>query len=523
MAISMAARGRRTRRTHQIHKPNGAVHPRVQNVGPEHFGIVAVDCAKARSKWMLADFYGKVLIPPTEVAHSKPALRDAVARFGQACDTHQILDRIVVVERTGRYHHVIKDAFAAAGFEVRVVHPFATKQFRQPADPGNKTDDTDLSAIHRAAVNGFGLAEPAADPVHDRLKLLARHRRDLVRKCVALRCKIREHLNVFMPGYENCFADLFDGRLALLIARRFGSPTAVRDAGGDGLAKLLREAGVRFQTRTLTRIADWARDAADAPADGPVHQRIMTTLHDDLQAKSLEILALESDLAELLARTPYVLLLSVPGINVVSAAEFAGEMGPIGLYASSRSISRRAGLVPSRYQSDRVDRADGPLLRQCNRNLRQAILTIADNLMSCNDYFRTLSAKWREQGKDPRHSHVKVAGRFCRIAYQMVGGGRVFAHPSCQRRDYLLHKLLKFHCEHVTPMVQAQTTLASATEQLPRDQYGAESAPLAAELATVSGRRGRGPCLVGELLPAVLARLGVSAVESPSSGELDPR
>jgi hypothetical protein len=249
----------------------------------------------------------------------------------------------------------------------------------------------------------------------------------------------------------------------------------------------------------------------------------MAALHDDFQAKSVEILTLESDLAELLARTPYVLLLSVPGINVVSAAEFAGEMGPIGLYASSRSISRRAGLVPSRYQSDRVDRADGPLLRQCNRSLRQAILTIADNLMSCNDYFRTLSAKWREQGKDPRHSHVKVAGRFCRIAYQMVGGGRVFAHPSCQRRDYLLHKLLKFHCEHATPMIQAQTTLASATEQLPRDQYGAESAPLAAELATVSGRRGRGPCLVGELLPAVLARLGVSAVESPSSGELDPR
>jgi hypothetical protein len=26
------------------------------------------------------------------------------------------------------------------------MHPYATKQYRQPADPGNKTDDTDLSA-----------------------------------------------------------------------------------------------------------------------------------------------------------------------------------------------------------------------------------------------------------------------------------------------------------------------------------------------------------------------------------------
>ena len=30
-----------------------------------------------------------------------------------------------------------------------------------------------------------------------------------------------------------------------------------------------------------------------------------------------------------LVKTPYVLLMGIPGINVVSAAEFAGEMGPI--------------------------------------------------------------------------------------------------------------------------------------------------------------------------------------------------
>ncbi len=31
-----------------VQKPRGTFHPRVQEVGPEHFGIVAVDCAKAR-------------------------------------------------------------------------------------------------------------------------------------------------------------------------------------------------------------------------------------------------------------------------------------------------------------------------------------------------------------------------------------------------------------------------------------------------------------------------------------------
>ena len=420
---------RPARRPHEIHKPNGSVHPRVQKVGPEHFGVVSVDCAKARSKWMFADFYGNVLIGPTEVEHVKPALEAASEQIRRASVEHRIVDLIVVVERTGRYHHVVRDAFAAAGFEVRVVHPFATKQFRQPADPGNKTDDTDVSAIHRAAVNGFGLAEPAHDPTHHQIKLLARHRRDLVRKAVALRCKIRDHLNVFMPGFDGCFADPFQGGVALTVARRLGAPRAVREAGLAGLERTLRDAGVRFQGRTLDRIAAWAERAPDPSGDASIHQRIAMALEDDRQRKIQEIAVLESDLAELLARTPYILLLSVPGVNVASAAEFAGEMGPIGNYASSRSITRRAGLVPSRRQSDRVDRKDGPLVRQSNRSLRQAILTIADNLMTCNDHFRAAAARWREAGKDPRHSHVKIAGRFCRIAYQMAAGGRVFAHP----------------------------------------------------------------------------------------------
>src|SRR5579862_4205835 len=51
-------------------KPRGVLHPRVQQVGPEHFGIVCFDCHKGSSKFLLADFYGKVLLPPTVVAHN---------------------------------------------------------------------------------------------------------------------------------------------------------------------------------------------------------------------------------------------------------------------------------------------------------------------------------------------------------------------------------------------------------------------------------------------------------------------
>src|SRR6266404_4815244 len=210
MPVTRSRKRSSSRRPEVLQKPRGVIHPRVQKVGPEHFGIVSVDCAKARSKWMLCDFYGNVLVPPTVVEHNRVGLDAAVAQIRQALQKHALRDLLVAVERTGRYHRPVQRAFAAAGFEVRIVHPFATKQFRQPSDPGYKTDDTDLAAIHRAAVNGFALIETPLDESWQILQLLIRQRRDLVFKCSTLCCQIREHLEAAFPGFAACFEKLWE-------------------------------------------------------------------------------------------------------------------------------------------------------------------------------------------------------------------------------------------------------------------------------------------------------------------------
>jgi len=506
-----------------IQKPRGVIHPRVQQVGPEHFGIVSVDCAKARFKWMFCDFYGNVFVPPTEVAHNRVELAAAIEQLRRAQAEHAVRDLLVAVERTGRYHHVPRNAFAQACADVRTVHPFTTKQFRQPSDPDIKTDDTDLAAIHRAAVNGFALAEAAALPQYRELQLAIRHRRDLVYKISALCCQIREHLDAAFPGYAACFANFWDSEVALLLVRHFASAEAMLQTGPAGLANWLRQQHVRFQERTLHTVLAWAQRAAPGDIAAQRHHRIALALDDDRVHKTQEIQALERDIAAQLVRTPYVLLLSFPGINVVSASDFAGEMGPIEDYATGKAITGRAGLFPCRYQSDQLDRADGPLVRRANRALRAAILGIADNLIVCNRYFGQLTAGWRAQGKDPRVSHVRVACRFCRIAFQIVAGRQVFRHPAIQQRHYILDKLNVFHREHHTPLDQTMPDLLAAIEQLPRSVHAQEARPLQEELDKIKAGRRRGPQLLGDILPIVLARLGFVGVQSTESGEQHPR
>jgi hypothetical protein len=206
-------------------------------------------------------------------------------------------------------------------------------------------------------------------------------------------------------------------------------------------------------------------------------------------------------------------------------------MGPIENYANPKAITGRAGLFPARYQSDRVDRPNGRLVRRANRALRAAILGIADNLMVCNRHFRALAGAWKLAGKNSKHSHVKVAARFCRIAFHLVAGRQVFRHPSCRDRGYILDKLLTFHLEHETPYPEILRDLYRSVELIPKKEHAAEAQPLADRIrrartrgtATPERNRGSRAGAAGGWTTIEAVRGGGSRVVDPANASQERR
>jgi len=508
--MSRIVRCKRSRRSsnkqHQelIFKPRGRLNQRVEAVGPAHFGIVAVDPAKGASDWMLSDFYGRILIEPRRLPHDRGHFQAAIAAIRQATRRHDLRDLVVAIERTGRYHLPVKRAMRDADLETRMVHPFATKRFREPASPAVKTDAIDLGAIFRATVNGFGLLEPQADRTLRELQFVARHRRDLVHKNTVLRNQVQDHLEMVMPGYAALFGDkLFDSPVALPLAEWLGAPALIRQAGPDHVAALLRRRKIRFQRRTIERIDAWAQTAAAPDVDADLHRWRLARLREDLAAKAVQIHQAERRLARLLARTPYVLMLSLPGVNVVSASDLGGEMGMIEHYRDSRSITGRAGLFPYRHQTSDTDH-QGKLVRCANRRLRYALTTIADNLRRCNHYFRAKADLWKLQGHREGAIRIRIAHRVARITYQLVAGRNVFAHPACRERHYVLSKLARFLREHHADDQTILKTLTDAGAQLPDHAVAEEIDTLRKEAPS----RPTGRHALGTILLELLEQLG---------------
>lgn len=501
----------------QSFKAGGVLDARVQEVGPEHFGVVAVDCAKLRSRWMLRNFYGDVLLHPASVNHTAPGFRQALDTLRSAAARHALTHVLVAIERTGNYHRPVQRAFRDAGFETRIVHPFASHKFRQIENPDDKTDDNDLFGIHRAAVVGFGLVEVPLDQTYLNLRALARHRRDLVQKVSAVQQQIREHLHATLPGFAALFEGdrLWTSPVALPLARRLAVPDAVCRLGSEGIAKLLRDADLRCQQRTIDKIVGWAMQAAAPAEDALIRQRILADLDDDRIAKRGLISRVELDLAGGLTRTPYVLLMAIPGLNVVTAAELAGEAGPIEHYANPNALTGRAGLFPSRYQSDDVD-VSGHLVRSANRRLRAALMRIADSLLTVNNYFRAQGALWKTHGVHAGLQRVRVAKRFTRLAFFMLAGRRIVPHPCCRDPHYILDKLVGFHLEHQAAALPLRADLAAAARQLPHESRAREAAALRASAVRFERSRSSHVQSLGSLLKEVLANRLPPQVESPA-------
>jgi transposase len=314
---------------------------------------------------MLCNFYGKVIVEPAEVDHTHGGLKTMSQRIAEAAKSEGLADFIVAVEMTGIYHKPVQRACRKAGFDTRIVHPFASNHYRQPLHPDLKTDDHDLEAIFHAAAKGYGLTSLPVGEVYLSLQAASRHRHNLVKQRSRLMVQIRRLLHQTMPGFADLYEDdkLFNKSIALPVVQKFSSANAICKAGVAGIASHLRNTRVRFQARTVEKIVAWASTAAEPSELAPMQTRQWKELNDVRQLLAEQIFANEREMAGFLAKTPYVLLLSVTGINVVSAARLAGEAGPIEHYASAAAINGRAGLYPSRYQSDEVDHADGALVR----------------------------------------------------------------------------------------------------------------------------------------------------------------
>jgi len=317
---------------------------------------------------------------------------------------------------------LLVDTLVNAGFEVVPIHPNALKASRpRYSAAGGKSDPGDafiLADLVRTDGHRFRPLHTPADNTRA-LRALVRGRDDLVTQRVALANQLRTLLERFWPGAAAIFADI-DSPITLAFLTCYPTPDSAARLGEKRLAQFLAQHAYsgrrpvgdllrRLRTAPPSRVA-----AAEAQASG----QVVRALVEVLTRLVTQIQQLSAAIAAALAEHPDgPVLQSLPRTGTVNAAQILAELGDDrARFPTDAQLAAEAGLVPVTHASGKHHAV---VFRwACNKRLRQALSTFADNSRHASRWAALVYTRARARGCRHQHAVRILARAWARVLWR---------------------------------------------------------------------------------------------------------
>ena len=228
---------------------------------------------------------------------------------------------------------------------------------------------------------------------------------------VALANQLRALLERFWPGPAAIFADV-DSPIALAFLTRYPTPHSTARLGERRLAQFLGQhayCGRRPAAALLARLRRAPVSQvgeAEAEASGEVVRALVAVL----SPLGAHIQQLSTAIAAALAQHPDgPLLQSLPRSGAVNAAQILAELGDDrARFPTDAQLAAEVGLAPVTHESGKHRTV---LFRwACNKRLRQALTTFADNSRHASRWAALVHQRARARGC--RHPHaIRILAR----------------------------------------------------------------------------------------------------------------
>ncbi len=377
--------------------------------------FVGVDWASAEHAVCVLDETGQIRaqLPVAHTAAGLAALQTQLRRFGPPAELP------VAIERPSG---LLVDTLVAAGFPVVPIHPNVVKasraRYRAAAGKSDSHDAYILADLLRTDGHRFRPLQPQRDDTRA-LQALVRGRDDLVATRVTLANQLRALLESFWPGAAAIFADI-DSPIALAFLARYPTPQSAAGLGEKRLAAFLARhaySGRRPVAELLARLRAAPTGHAgstEAEAKGDLVRAlvgVLTPLVTELQRVTASV---EHAVA---AHPDGPLVMSFPRAGRVNAAQLLAELGDQrGRFTTEAQLAAEAGVAPVTHAAGK-HRGVG-FRWACNKRLRQAVVTFADNSRHGAPWAAAVYHRARTRGCDHPHAVRILARAWLRVLWR---------------------------------------------------------------------------------------------------------
>ena len=384
--------------------------------------IVGVDIAKTLQWARFTDYHGLEIGKVIKFANNKTGFESILASIKTTCKLKD-LDKVMVgMEPTGHYWKPLANYLMMHQITVVMVNPYHTKRAKELDDNSpTKSDQKDALTIARLVRDGRYYEVYMPRDVYAELRVLANSRLSLMKRHNALKNKITVVLDEYFPEIITVFKKPLKGKASIQIMKSCPFPSLILELGIDGVLVEIKKA----VKKTVGRKKAQELVEAAQVSIGVNYGITAATLKLSLMIEELELLTRQLEQIEraALSDTGFKeLILSIPGVGVVTAASFLGEIGNPLRFDHPRQISRMAGYNLVEDSSGK-NKSGTVISKRGRKNLRSTLYQMAKTLVAVNSEMKELYQYLKTRPENPlrkKQALVVISKKIVTIIYNLI-------------------------------------------------------------------------------------------------------
>lgn len=388
--------------------------------------VVGVDIAKRKHWACVVDGFTELPVSgPFQFQNTRDGFSRLLGQIARAKEKTGATRVVVGMEPTGHYWKPLAWYLRQAGFTVVIVNPAHVKASKELDDNSpTKSDRKDTWVIAQLVLQGRFSEPYLPDGVYAELRGLTQARQQHRTKLNAALNQLQALLDEFFPEYTEVFVDLL-GRASLYVLQHRPFPTDVLAVPVEQLAAELRAASNRrVGLKRAQALQEAARRSIGVPYGLAAARLRLRQILQEVTFWQERLAETEAAMAEALEKTgvaPY--LLSVPGVGVVTAAAFLGEVGDLKRYEDWRQLRKLAGYNLTENTSGEKSRSQTPISKRGRPGLRQVLYQMAMTAAAKNREFQALYEYFKTRQQNPlkgKQALVALACKLLRVLFTLV-------------------------------------------------------------------------------------------------------
>lgn len=364
--------------------------------------VVGVDVAKHKHWASIADGNGFTLTRPFSFQNTKDGFFRLRAKVEAAKEQTGARRVVVGLEPTGHYWKPLAWFLKETGYTLVLVNPYHVKRSKELEDNSpTKSDRKDAGLIASLIKQGKFMTCLLPESTYADLRNLHVTRESQRRQVNSALNRLQAWLDEYFPEFVTVFKSI-TGQAAGWVLEHLPFPSDILEVAVEDLAECLKRASTNRVGLKRARALHAAAEQSIGITTGltGARQRLQACL-EELRFYSGQLQALEAQLAETLAVTGLAeVLLSVPGIGVITAAGFLAEIGDVAHYRHYRQLQKLAGLNLTE-QSSGEKRGQRTISKRGRPGLRRVLYQMALGLICNNAEFKALYQRLRTRSHNP--------------------------------------------------------------------------------------------------------------------------